>query len=126
MSAPKKPNPPTPVESKNPMSPTRSSAPEDPPLDRELEPELDRELDELLRELEPLDREPPLKDWPPPGRVSKNVMVGRAPDADTVELLVAARAGPAIASAIDMTPARSVVRYCRRGALMRAARRGAR
>jgi len=83
MSAPKKPKPPTPVESRNPMSPTKSSAPEeDPPelrlllpLLRELELELDRELDELL-----LEREPLLKDWPPPGRTDKKVSLGTRAD----------------------------------------------
>ena len=83
MSPPKKPKPPTPVESRNPMSPTKSSAPEeDPPelrlllpLLRELELELDRELDELL-----LEREPPLKDWPPPGRAAKKVSLGTQAD----------------------------------------------
>ena len=80
MSPPKKPKPPTPVESRNPMSPTKSSAPEDPPELRLLLPllrelELDRELDELL-----LEREPPLKDWPPPGRADKKVSLGTRAD----------------------------------------------
>jgi hypothetical protein len=58
------------------MSPTKSSTSDDPldlPLLRELE--LDRELDELL-----LDREPLLNDSPPPGRTNKNVSLGRRAD----------------------------------------------
>jgi hypothetical protein len=101
MSAPKKPNPPTPVESRNPMSPRKSPEPEDPPelpLLRELE--LDRELDELL----PLDREPLLKDWPPPGRASKKVTLvdvgARCP-------IAAACAGAAIARAADRAAAKN-------------------
>jgi hypothetical protein len=61
------------------MRPRKSSAPEDPPeLPTPRELELDRELDELLRELLlPLDREPPLNDWPPPGRADKNATLER-------------------------------------------------
>jgi hypothetical protein len=143
MSAPKNPNPPIPVESKNPMSPKRSSAPEEdePPLLRELELELELELDrelelDELRELEPLDLEPPLKDWPPPGRASKKVMFSRAPGvrADiAVTSIAAARAeravtstGLAAASATDVIAANIVMERWPRGELMRAARREAR
>jgi hypothetical protein len=130
-----------PVESKNPMSPKRSSAPEEdePPLERELEPELDElrelELDEL-RELEPLDREPPLKDWPPPGRASKKVMLGRAAGvrADiavtSIDAVPAERAaastGLGTLSATDITAAHIVMERWPRRSLMRAARREAR
>ena len=66
MSAPKKPNPPNPVESKKPISPKMSSPLDDPPpLLREPELELDRELelepDERL-ELELCELDPPLKE----------------------------------------------------------------
>jgi len=114
------------------MSPKKSSDPEEPPpLLRELELELDRELelDELLRELELDDREPPLKEWPPPGRASKKVM--RGAEATLCATAVApslAAADPAgtmtIATAI--TTAKGVRGRCRRSALMRAARPGAR
>jgi len=56
------------------MSPTKSSTSED-PLDLPLLRELDRELDELL-----LDREPLLNDSPPPGRTDKNVSLGTRAD----------------------------------------------
>jgi hypothetical protein len=61
------------------MRPRKSSEPElpDPPLLRELE--LDRELEELLRELELLDRDPLLNDWPPPGRAMSKVSRGELP-----------------------------------------------
>jgi hypothetical protein len=109
------------------MSPRKSSEPEDPPPLRGLELELDRELDELLRELDPLEREPPLKDWPPPGRASKKVTLGwKAAPSPTAapRPAIAAGAGLAMATTADRTPAKNV--GGRRRCVMRAVRREAR
>ncbi len=112
------------------MSPRKSSDPEDPLPLRELELELDRELelDELLRELEPLDREPPLKDCPPPGRAKEKVMLGRSAWAWAVAACPSAAAaeGLAIAKAADRTVRKARDGRFRRARLMRAARREAR
>jgi hypothetical protein len=67
------------------MSPTKASTSEE-PLDlllRELELELDRELDELV------DREPPLNDSPPPGRADKNVSRGTDGDPSAASVAIA-------------------------------------
>jgi hypothetical protein len=124
MSPEKKPNPPTPVERRNPMSPRKSSELEDPPLPRELELlECEPELDELLCELELLEREPLLKDWPPPGRASKKVTLGET----AVLRSIGAAAAVAAANRTAATaPARNVGERCRRGLVMQPARRGAR
>jgi hypothetical protein len=122
MSPPKKPNPPTPVESKNPMSPRKSSELEEPP-ELPLPRELELELDELLREPELLDREPLLKDWPPPGRASKKVIRG---ETNAAWAIAASDAGAALAKATAMAAVQNRQERCRRGFVMRAARRGAR
>jgi hypothetical protein len=109
------------------MSPRKSSDPEEPPPLRGLELELDRELDELPRELEPLEREPPLKDWPPPGRANKKVTFARRAVPSPIAAprpVIPAGAGLAMATTADRTPAKNVVLRCR--CVMRAVRREAR
>jgi hypothetical protein len=117
------------------MRPRKSSEPDDPPELRELDEPLLRELEldePLLRELELEDREPLLKDCPPPGRARSNVSRGEpaavcpappraSPDADGAAVAQAtdkattANLGPRVAPAHD-APLR----------LMRGARRAAR
>jgi hypothetical protein len=105
------------------MSPRKSSAPEDPP-ELPLPCELDRELelDELLCELELDDREPLLKDCPPPGRASKKVIRG----VEEVWPNALAGVGPAIDRATAKAPAKNVDAGRRSEILMPLARRGAR